>query len=169
MSVTWTVSLNVFSLFSVFISVSHVHRSKSLWKRNPFSNIWWSLTLPFLWVLGASLSCAMCSVGFFYFPDNILCLRVLAQGLQTALDLQLWTNPDSPLKFSLWDIPLLSWLSGSLSLLVVLIINEIVKLHEIRYFFFPYKGFSFSSVSLFYVQSYTEVLIMHSKERSVWA
>ncbi|XP_040186186.1 transmembrane protein 94 isoform X5 [Rana temporaria] len=92
-------------LHIVFISVSHVHRSKSLWKRNPFSNIWWSLTLPVLFI---------------------------AQGLQTALDLQMWTNADSPLKFSLWDIPLLSWLSGSLSLLVVLIINEIVKLHEIR-------------------------------------
>lgn len=79
--------------------------------------------------------------GLFYFPDSLLCLRFIAQGLQTALDLQLWTNADSPLKFSLWDIPLLSWLSGSLSLLVVLIINEIVKLHEIRYFFFSYKVF----------------------------
>ncbi|XP_018417051.1 PREDICTED: transmembrane protein 94 isoform X1 [Nanorana parkeri] len=92
-------------LHTVFISVSHVHRSKPLWRRSPFSNIWWSLSLPVL---------------------------VVAQGLQIGLDLHLWTNSDSSLKFSLWDIPLLSWLTGSLSLLVVLIINEIVKLHEIR-------------------------------------
>ncbi|KAG9473645.1 hypothetical protein GDO78_004119 [Eleutherodactylus coqui] len=35
-------------LHTVFISVSHVHRSMPLWKRNPFSNVWWSLTLPVL-------------------------------------------------------------------------------------------------------------------------
>ncbi|XP_068119528.1 endoplasmic reticulum magnesium-transporting P-type ATPase isoform X2 [Hyperolius riggenbachi] len=92
-------------LHTVFISVSHVHRSKSLWKRSPFSNMWWSLTLPVL---------------------------ILAQGLQTVLDLLLWTNPDSPIRFSFWDIPLLSWLLGSLSLILVLLINEIVKMHEIR-------------------------------------
>ncbi|XP_075033961.1 transmembrane protein 94 isoform X2 [Mixophyes fleayi] len=92
-------------LHTVFISVSHVHRSKPLWKRNPFSNVWWSVTLPVL---------------------------LIAQGLQTALDLQLWTNTDAPLTFHLWDIPLLSWLLGPLSLFFVLIINEIVKLHEIR-------------------------------------
>ncbi|XP_044155943.1 transmembrane protein 94 isoform X1 [Bufo gargarizans] len=92
-------------LHTVFISVSHVHRSKPLWKRNPFSNAWWSLTLPVL---------------------------VLAQGLQAAIDLQLWANPDATLTFHIWDIPLLSWLLGLLSLFLVLIINEIVKLHEIR-------------------------------------
>ncbi|XP_053309701.1 transmembrane protein 94 isoform X2 [Spea bombifrons] len=92
-------------LHTVFISISHVHRSKPLWKRSPFSNRWWSLTLPVL---------------------------VLAQALQTALDLKLWTNTDSPLAFHFLDIPLLAWLLGSLSLLIVLVINEIVKLHEIR-------------------------------------
>ncbi|KAM9296341.1 transmembrane protein 94 [Gastrophryne carolinensis] len=92
-------------LHTVFISISHVHRSKSLWRRNPFSNVWWSLTLPVL---------------------------VIAQGLQAALDLQLWTNPNSPLHFSLWQISWCPWLLGLLSLLCVLIINEIVKLHEIR-------------------------------------
>ncbi|KAG8446140.1 hypothetical protein GDO86_013849 [Hymenochirus boettgeri] len=92
-------------LHIVFISISHVHRSKPLWKRNPFSNRWWSTSLPVL---------------------------VLAQGLQAALDLQLWINPNSPLTFHLGDIPLLTWLVGTLSLLVILVINELVKLHEIR-------------------------------------
>ncbi|KAM8947320.1 transmembrane protein 94 [Pelodytes ibericus] len=92
-------------LHAVFISISHVHRSKPLWKRSPFRNKWWCLTLPVL---------------------------ILAQGLQTALDLKLWTNSKSQLTFHLWDIPLISWLLGLLSLLVVLVINEIVKLHEIR-------------------------------------
>ncbi|XP_075702067.1 transmembrane protein 94 isoform X2 [Rhinoderma darwinii] len=92
-------------LHAVFISISHVHRSRPLWKRNPFSNVWWSWTLPVL---------------------------LLAQGFQIALDLQLWANPDAPLTFHIWDIPLLSWLLGPLSLFLVLIINEIVKLHEIR-------------------------------------
>eukprot|EP00079_Xenopus_tropicalis_P039646 XP_017953417.1 PREDICTED: transmembrane protein 94 [Xenopus tropicalis] len=92
-------------LHIVFISVSHVHRSKPLWKGSPFRNWWWSATLPVL---------------------------VLAQGLQAALDLQLWTNKDTPLTFHLWDIPLLTWLLGTLSLIVILVINELVKLHEIR-------------------------------------
>uniref|UniRef100_A0A8C5QNL3 Transmembrane protein 94 n=1 Tax=Leptobrachium leishanense TaxID=445787 RepID=A0A8C5QNL3_9ANUR len=92
-------------LHTVFISVSHVHRSKSLWRRSPFQNWWWTLTLPIL---------------------------ILAQGLQTALDLKLWTNAEAPLTFHLADIPLVSWTLGTLSLLLVLVINELVKLHEIR-------------------------------------
>nr|XP_033817348.1 transmembrane protein 94 isoform X2 [Geotrypetes seraphini] len=91
-------------LHTVFISVSHVHRSKSLWKKSPFSNIWWCLTLPVV---------------------------LLGQVIETALDLKLWTNPQSPLTFDLSDIPLVSWLLGLLSLISVAIVNEIVKLHEI--------------------------------------
>ncbi|CAH2302414.1 transmembrane 94 isoform X1 [Pelobates cultripes] len=92
-------------LHTVIISISHVHRSKALWKRSPFRNRWWSLTLPILF---------------------------LAQGLQTAIDLKLWTNSASPLTFHPKDIPLISWLLGTISLIIVLVINELVKLHEIR-------------------------------------
>ncbi|KAM4662944.1 transmembrane protein 94 isoform 2-T3 [Discoglossus pictus] len=92
-------------LHTVIVSISHVHRSQPLWKRSPFSNSWWSVTLPVL---------------------------VLAQALQTALDFKLWTDLNSPIKFYLFDIPLVAWLLGPLSLFIVLIINEVVKLHEIR-------------------------------------
>ncbi|XP_064423623.1 transmembrane protein 94 isoform X2 [Latimeria chalumnae] len=34
------------ALHTVFISLSHVHRSKPLWKKSPFSNVWWCLTVP---------------------------------------------------------------------------------------------------------------------------
>ncbi|XP_029456392.1 transmembrane protein 94 isoform X2 [Rhinatrema bivittatum] len=92
-------------LHTVFISISQVHRSKSLWRKSPFSNIWWCLTLPVV---------------------------LLGQVFETAVDLKLWMNPQSPLIFGLSDIPLVSWLLGLLSLISVVIINEIVKLHEIR-------------------------------------
>lgn len=52
--------------------------------------------------------------------------------MQTALDLKLWTNLDSPLTFNDVHISLVSWLLGFHSLILVVIVNEIVKLHEIR-------------------------------------
>lgn len=30
----------------VFISVTHVHRTKPLWRKSPLTNIWWSVTVP---------------------------------------------------------------------------------------------------------------------------
>lgn len=33
-------------IFSVVISLSYVHRSQPLWKKSPFSNTWWCLTVP---------------------------------------------------------------------------------------------------------------------------
>ncbi|KAH0629482.1 hypothetical protein JD844_011572 [Phrynosoma platyrhinos] len=32
-------------LHTVFISVTHVHRTKPLWKKSPFTNFWWTLTV----------------------------------------------------------------------------------------------------------------------------
>lgn len=52
--------------------------------------------------------------------------------VQTAVDLQLWTHRDSRVHFGLEDVPLLTWLLGCLSLVLVVVTNEIVKLHEIR-------------------------------------
>lgn len=52
--------------------------------------------------------------------------------LQTVVDLQLWTHRDSRVHFGLQDVPLLTWLLGCLSLVLVVVTNEIVKLHEIR-------------------------------------
>lgn len=58
--------------------------------------------------------------------------RLLGQVVQTLLDLALWVNLKSPVTYKLDDIPMVSWLLGLLSLVLVVIINEIVKLHEIR-------------------------------------
>ncbi|XP_032648821.1 transmembrane protein 94 isoform X3 [Chelonoidis abingdonii] len=92
-------------LHTVFISVTHVHRTKPLWKKSPFTNTWWTLTVGVV---------------------------LLGQVMQTALDLKLWTNLDSPLTFNDVHISLVSWLLGFHSLILVVIVNEIVKLHEIR-------------------------------------
>ncbi|EMP23802.1 hypothetical protein UY3_19244 [Chelonia mydas] len=92
-------------LHTVFISITHVHRTKPLWKKSPFTNRWWTLTVGVV---------------------------LLGQVMQTALDLKLWTNLDSPLTFNDVHISLVSWLLGFHSLILVVIVNEIVKLHEIR-------------------------------------
>ncbi|XP_043940880.1 transmembrane protein 94 isoform X2 [Protopterus annectens] len=87
------------------ISISHVHRSKPLWRKSPFSNVWWCLTLPVVF---------------------------LGQTLQAAVDLKLWKNMNSTMTFDFADIPPVSWLLSLLSLVLVIFINELVKLHEIR-------------------------------------
>ncbi|EAW89277.1 KIAA0195, isoform CRA_c [Homo sapiens] len=89
----------------VFISITHVHRTKPLWRKSPLTNLWWAVTVPVV---------------------------LLGQVVQTAVDLQLWTHRDSHVHFGLEDVPLLTWLLGCLSLVLVVVTNEIVKLHEIR-------------------------------------
>ena len=35
------------TLFSpVFISLTHVHRTKPLWRKSPLTNLWWAMTVP---------------------------------------------------------------------------------------------------------------------------
>ena len=35
------------TLFSpVFISITHVHRTKPLWRKSPLTNLWWAMTVP---------------------------------------------------------------------------------------------------------------------------
>ncbi|KAF5919485.1 hypothetical protein HPG69_006085 [Diceros bicornis minor] len=92
-------------LHTVFISITHVHRTKPLWRKSPLTNLWWAVTVPVV---------------------------LLGQVVQTAVDLQLWTHRDSRVHFGLEDVPLLTWLLGCLSLVLVVVTNEIVKLHEIR-------------------------------------
>nr|XP_054393312.1 transmembrane protein 94 isoform X11 [Pongo abelii] len=92
-------------LSPVFISITHVHRTKPLWRKSPLTNLWWAVTVPVV---------------------------LLGQVVQTAVDLQLWTHRDSHVHFGLEDVPLLTWLLGCLSLVLVVVTNEIVKLHEIR-------------------------------------
>uniref|UniRef100_A0A670XTS7 Transmembrane protein 94 n=1 Tax=Pseudonaja textilis TaxID=8673 RepID=A0A670XTS7_PSETE len=92
-------------LHIVFISVTHVHRTKPLWKKSPFTNFWWTLTVVVV---------------------------LLGQVVQTFVDLKLWVNSESPVTYQVNDIPMASWLLGLLSLVLVVIINETVKLHEIR-------------------------------------
>ncbi|XP_019731271.1 transmembrane protein 94 isoform X2 [Hippocampus comes] len=92
-------------LHKVVISLSYVHRSQSLWRKSPFSNFWWCLTVPVV---------------------------LLSQIVQATVDYQLWHDQDSLLNFGLRDIPLVGWLLVSLSLLLVVVVNEVVKLHEIR-------------------------------------
>lgn len=64
---------------------------------------------------------------------SVFHFRVLGQVAQTVLDLKLWENLNSSLTFNHVSISPVSWLLGFLSLVLVVIINEIVKLHEIRY------------------------------------
>ncbi|XP_077481266.1 transmembrane protein 94 isoform X2 [Stigmatopora argus] len=92
-------------LHTVVISLCYVHRSQSLWRKSPFSNSWWCLTVPVV---------------------------LVSHIVQATVDYQLWHDQDSLLNFGLGDIPLLGWLLVSLSLLLVVVINEVVKLHEIR-------------------------------------
>nr|XP_056713530.1 transmembrane protein 94 isoform X1 [Euleptes europaea] len=92
-------------LHTVFISVTHVHRTKPLWKKSPFTNIWWTLTVVVV---------------------------LLGQVVQTLLDLNLWVNLESPVAYKMDAVPMASWLLGLLSLVLVVVINETVKLHEIR-------------------------------------
>lgn len=92
-------------LHTVVISLSYVHRSQPLWRKSPFSNTWWCLTVPVV---------------------------LLSQIVQATVDYQLWRDQSSFLTFDLADIPLLAWLLVSLSPLLVVVVNEVVKLHEIR-------------------------------------
>lgn len=93
------------ALHTVVISLSYVHRSQPLWRKNPFSNTWWCLTVPVV---------------------------LAGQVLQATLDFQVWQDRYADLNFSLSDIPLIVWLMGFLSTLLVVFVNEVVKLHEIR-------------------------------------
>ncbi|XP_075889792.1 transmembrane protein 94 isoform X4 [Nelusetta ayraudi] len=102
---TQKVMAGFLALHTVVISLSYVHRSQPLWRKSPFSNTWWCLTVPVV---------------------------LLSQVVQATVDYQLWHHRHSPLLFDLSDIPLLAWLLVSLSPLVVMVVNEIVKLHEIR-------------------------------------
>ncbi|XP_028331237.1 transmembrane protein 94 isoform X2 [Gouania willdenowi] len=92
-------------LHTVAISLSYVHRSQSAWRKSPFSNTWWCLTIPVV---------------------------LVSQVVQATVDYQLWRDKSSVLSYSLQDIPLEVWLLVSLSPLLVVLVNEVVKLHEIR-------------------------------------
>uniref|UniRef100_A0A4W5MQS1 Transmembrane protein 94 n=1 Tax=Hucho hucho TaxID=62062 RepID=A0A4W5MQS1_9TELE len=102
---TQKVMAGFLALHTVVISLSYVHRSQPLWKKNPFSNTWWCLTVPVV---------------------------LLGQLVQATVDYQLWQDRSAHLTFDLKDIPMLAWLLVSLSSLVVVLLNEAVKLHEIR-------------------------------------
>ncbi|KAM3591994.1 uncharacterized protein V6R79_011033 [Siganus canaliculatus] len=102
---TQKVMAGFLALHTVVISLSYVHRSQPLWRKSPFSNTWWCLTVPVV---------------------------LLSQVVQATVDYQLWHHQDSPLTFKLANIPLLAWLLVSLSPLLVVVVNEVVKLHEIR-------------------------------------
>ncbi|KAM6963636.1 transmembrane protein 94 isoform 2-T2 [Tautogolabrus adspersus] len=102
---TQKVMAGFLALHTVVISLSYVHRSQPLWRKNPFSNTWWSLTVPVV---------------------------LLSQVVQATVDYQLWRNRQGFLVFNLRDIPLHAWLLVSVSPLLVVVVNEVVKLHEIR-------------------------------------
>ncbi|CAF90400.1 unnamed protein product, partial [Tetraodon nigroviridis] len=103
---TQKVMAGFLALHMVVISLSYIHRSQPLWKKSPFSNSWWCLIVPV-----------------------VLCSQVI----QATVDYQLWRHYGNPLSFGLGNIPLLAWLLVSLSLMLVVVLNEVVKLHEIRY------------------------------------
>lgn len=58
---------------------------------------------------------------------------MLGQGVQATVDFQLWKYRTDNVTFALDDIPKEVWLPLSLSPLLVVLVNEAVKLHEIRY------------------------------------
>ncbi|XP_030630146.1 transmembrane protein 94 isoform X2 [Chanos chanos] len=93
------------ALHTVVISLSYVHRSQPLWRRNPFSNTWWCLTVPVV---------------------------LSGQVVQAVVDYHLWQDRESPVIFTLSHVPLVVWLLVSLSVVLVVLVNEAVKLHEIR-------------------------------------
>ena len=64
---------------------------------------------------------------------SLLSPSLLSQVVQATVDYQLWRDQGSLLTFDLRDIPLLAWLLVSVSPLLVVLVNEVVKLHEIRY------------------------------------
>ncbi|CAL8284244.1 unnamed protein product [Merluccius merluccius] len=102
---TQKVMAGFLALHTVVVSLSYVHRSQSLWRKSPFSNTWWCLTVPVV---------------------------LLGQVVQATVDYQLWFDRSAPLTFALRDIPLMALLLVSLSPLLVVLVNEMVKLHEIR-------------------------------------
>uniref|UniRef100_A0A8C7QMH0 Transmembrane protein 94 n=1 Tax=Oncorhynchus mykiss TaxID=8022 RepID=A0A8C7QMH0_ONCMY len=114
---TQKVMAGFLALHTVVISLSYVHRSQPLWKKNPFSNTWWF---------------SAC-FGKIVLTDTLFSLvRLLGQLVQATVDYQLWQDRLAHLTFDLKDIPMLAWLLVSLSSLVVVLLNEAVKLHEIR-------------------------------------
>lgn len=64
---------------------------------------------------------------------SVLFTRLVSQIVQATVDYQLWCDKTTVLCFKLADIPLEAWLLVSVSLLLVVVVNEVVKLHEIRY------------------------------------
>lgn len=121
------------------ISLSYIHRSQPLWRKSPFSNIWWCLTVPVVYVQSARLTLDLLAAQILVslqralFNLHLLVTRLLGQVVQAAVDYQLWHDQSSPLTFTLDNIPLEAWLMASLSLLLVVVVNEVTKLHEIRY------------------------------------
>ncbi|XP_038068108.1 transmembrane protein 94-like [Patiria miniata] len=95
-------------LYFIVSSVSYVHNLKSLWKRHPFTNRMWCCTVLIL---------------------------LLLQIIYFVLDVRLWTaDPASGQAVTLADVPLAVWLLAFLWPLVILVLNEAVKLIEIRVF-----------------------------------
>lgn len=89
------------------------------------ATLFFKILCQFCCLLKFTASSKVCSVLF--------SCRLLSQVVQATVDYQLWHHQHSPLLFDLSDIPLLAWLLVSLSPLLVVMVNEIVKLHEIRY------------------------------------
>ncbi|XP_075559819.1 transmembrane protein 94-like protein l(2)k05819 [Dermacentor variabilis] len=90
-------------LYFVAISMSFVHRSQPAWKRNPASNRCWLVTS--LSVLLLQLVFCACNI---------------------------WARASEPLDAVLPLVPQYVWLTGFLWTLLLLPLNEVVKIHEIR-------------------------------------
>lgn len=83
--------------------MSFVHRSKPAWKRNPATNRCWLATS--LSVLLLQLAFCACNI---------------------------WARATEPLDVVLPLVPQYVWLTGFLWTLLLLPLNEVVKIHEIR-------------------------------------
>ncbi|XP_078415092.1 transmembrane protein 94-like isoform X1 [Cetorhinus maximus] len=92
-------------LHGLCTSMSHVHRSNPLWKQSPLSNRWW---------------CAAVIIAF------------LLHVIQINAAYCMWNHKSSPLAFHFLDIPAAAWFLGFLWLIPLMVINEFLKLHEIR-------------------------------------
>ncbi|XP_022080414.1 transmembrane protein 94-like [Acanthaster planci] len=95
-------------LYFIITSISYVHNLKPLWRKHPFTNGMW---------------CAVVLV--------LLALQII----YFVLDVRLWTaDAASGQAATLSDVPLAVWLVALLWPLVILVLNEAVKLIEIRVF-----------------------------------
>ena len=103
------------------ISMNYVYIEKSLWNYVPFKNIFWTITVLFVFVL-YSARCKLYTTIHFFFS-------LLVQIVFTIIDLYQITN----FLFYLKSIPIYLWLIYCpLWPVIIIVFNEIIKVFEVK-------------------------------------